>query len=361
MKKIVLAFMMLLVTTGLAFAQTTDLQVLAVVKYNKSESITVKQVKLRVNAYEKQMGRKLAADDRKKVLDSLIEEKLMLQAATKAGIAIPDSAVDQYFAQGMSQQLGANVTEKELSDLVKKTQGITLDEMLVQQVGMNTAEYKAYLKNQLTIQQYVVQSKQDELQRIAPSDDEIRAFYEGNKASFVQTDMVKLFMIIVPKGTTPDSALTKINDFRNKYVENKITADQLTLQSKIENSGYQAGELLLPKTEMSAMSIGMPYQNLLVLFAQKEGFVSDIQETDQDYRLLAVQKKYDAKMLAISDVVQPDTTITVYDYIRSNLGQQKQMQFIQVAAQDLATSLNTSENVEWKKSGDALTKLLTWE
>lgn len=361
MKKIILAFMMLLVTTGLAFAQTTDLQVLAVVKYNKSESITVKQVKLRVNAYEKQMGRKLAAEDRKKVLDSLIEEKLMLQAASKAGISIPDSTVDQYFAQGMSQQLGANVTEKELAELVKKTQGITLDEMLTQQVGMTIPEYKAYLKNQLTIQQYVVQSKQNDLQKIAPSDDEIRAFYEGNKASFVQTDMVKLFMIIVPKDGSPDTALTKMNDLRNKYVENKITADQLSVQSKVEGSGYQAGELLLPKTEASAMSIGMKYQNLLVLFAQKEGFISDIQETDQDYRLLKVMEKYDAKMLAISDVVQPGTTITVYDYIRSNLGQQKQMQFIQVAAQELATSLNTSENVEWKKSGDALTKLLTWE
>ena len=68
-----------------------------------------------------------------------------------------------------------------------------------------------------------------------------------------------------------------------------------------------------------------------------------------------------AKMLSISDVVQPETTITVYDYIRSNLGQQKQMQFIQAAAQEISNSLNTPENVERKKTGDALTKLLSWE
>ena len=49
----------------------------------------------------------------------------------------------------MSQQVGANVTEKELNDLIVKTQGVTLDELLTAQVGMNVAEYKTYLKNQL--------------------------------------------------------------------------------------------------------------------------------------------------------------------------------------------------------------------
>lgn len=361
MKKIVIAITMLFLTAGLAFAQTTDLQVLAVVKYNKSESVTVKQVKSRVNAYEKQMGRKLSADDRKKVLDALIEEKVMLQAAAKSGLAIPDSAVDQYFIQGLCQQLGVQVSEKELGELVKKTQGITLDEMLSQQVGMNVTEYKAYLKNQLTIQQFVVQSKQADIQKIAPTDEEIRAFYEGNKASFVQTDMVKIFMIVVPKGDNKDNAMVKAGELRNKFVEKKLTADQLAVQSKLDNSGYQAGELLLPKTEMSSMQLGMAYQALLLLFAQEEGFVSKVEETENDYRVLVVQKKYDAKMLSLSDLVQPDTNVTVYDYIRANLGQQKQMQFIQITAQELADGLNTPDNVEWKKSGDALLKLLSWE
>jgi len=44
MKKIALSMILLLATSVAAFAQS-DLQVLAVVKYNKSESITVKQLK----------------------------------------------------------------------------------------------------------------------------------------------------------------------------------------------------------------------------------------------------------------------------------------------------------------------------
>ena len=359
MKKIVLALFVLLATTAAVFAQS-DLQVLAVVKYNKSESITVKQLKSRCETYEKQVGKKLSADEKKQVLEALIEEKLVLQAAAKSGITLADSAVNQYFLQTMSQQVGAQVTEKELSDLIQKTYNCSLDDLLRNQVGMNTAEYKAYLKNQLIAQQYIVSQKQAELQKVAPSDDQIRAFYESNKTSFVWNDMMKMFMIIVPKGSNPDAARTKCNDLRNKIIEKKLTIEQAEVQAKIEGSGYQAGQVLVQKTEPFAMSLGMTYQDLLFIFSNNEGTISDLNETPQDYRMIVIMKKYAAKMLEISDIVQPETTVTVYDYIRGNLTQQLQLQYVQKAATDIAKELNTAANVDRKKTGDALNKLLDW-
>lgn len=359
MKKLVISLLSVLLFVSAAFAQS-DLQPLAVIKVNKSETITVKQLKARCETYEKQMGKALTVDERKKVLDSLIEEKLVMQAATKAGISIPDSTADQYFLQNMAQQVGAQVTEKELSDMVLKAEGVTLDQLLQQQTGMNVAEYKNFLKIQLTIQQYILYQKQNELQKLAPTDEEIRLFYESNKASFVQNDTAKLFLIIVPKGKDNDKAKLLLNNLRNQYVDKKLSSEQIVLQSRQENSGYQAGELLLPKTETYAVSLGMTYNNLVNLFSQKEGFVSDIEETANDYRVISILKKYGAKMLAISDVVQPETTVTVYDYIRSNLAQQKQQAYISTAAVEVAASLNTDSNVERKKTGDALTKLLDW-
>ncbi len=359
MKKIVIALCVMLATMGMAFAQS-DLQAVAVVKLNKSETITVKQVKARVSAYEKQMGRTLSAADRKMVLDAIIGEKLMLQAALKSGVSVTDSQVDQYFMQGMSQQLGVNVTEKELADLVKKSQGITLDELIQKQVGMSVAEYKAFLKNQLIIQQYVIVAKQEDIKKAAPTDEEIRLFYESNKTSFVWTDMLKVFLVIVPKGSDADAAKLKCNDLRNKYADKKLTGEQISRDSKKEGSGYQAGEILLPKTEQAATGIQMSYQALMYLFSEKQGYISELQETEDDYRFISTGKKYEAKMLSLSDVVQPETTITVYDYIRQNLTNQKQLQYAQVAAQEMAQELYTPANVEMKKNGDALDKLLSW-
>lgn len=359
MKKIVLSVLVLLATASALFAQS-DLQVLAVVKYNKSESITVKQLKSRCDTYEKQMGKKLNTTERNQVLEALIEEKLVLQAASKAGLSIPDSAVDQYFLQTMSQQVGMQVTEKELGELIQKSQGVSLDQLLQSQTGMNVSEYKLFLKNQLIAQQYVISQKQQELQSVSATDEQIRQFYESNKTSFVWNDMMKMFMIVVPKGTNPENAKLKANDFRNKLVDKKMTAEQITVQGNTQEAGYQAGNLLVQKTEPFALQLGMTYNNLLWLFSQPTGFISDVEETEADYRIVKVESKYDAKMLSISDIVQPESTITVYEYIRGNLTQQLQMQALSVAATEVSKELNKPENVDRKKTGDALTKLLDW-
>ena len=69
MKRFAVAFLALFMCAAL-FAQN-DLQVLAVVKLNKNESISLKQIKTRVEMYEKQRGSVLSVDDRKKVLDGI--------------------------------------------------------------------------------------------------------------------------------------------------------------------------------------------------------------------------------------------------------------------------------------------------
>ena len=76
MKKIVLAFTMLLATVGMAFAQA-DLQPIATVKLGKSETITLKQLKSRVGLFERQANKKLSAEERKSVLEAYIDEKLI--------------------------------------------------------------------------------------------------------------------------------------------------------------------------------------------------------------------------------------------------------------------------------------------
>ena len=359
MKKIIAVLSIMMFAATAVFAQA-DLQPLAVVKLNKNESITLKQLKTRCEAYEKQIGRALTVEERKQVLDTLIEETLMVQAATKAGVSIPDSAVDQYFSQSMSQSIGVSVTEKELDEILKQQQGKSLDEVLVEQTGMNRADYKKHLKNVLLMQQYVVQKNQAEIQKVAATDEEIRMAYESNKSSFVWNDMVKMLLVIVPKESNPEAAKQKTTDFLTKYKNKTLTAEQIAVQSQAEGSGFKAGLGVFPKTEAAANGLGMPLQNLIFVFTQGEGYTSDVEETATDYRFISVIKKYDAKMLAIGDLVQPETTVTVYDYIRANLTQQKQQIYMNNAASTAAKELHTAENVDMKKTGAALDKLLDW-
>ena len=361
MKRFAMGLAFLLSFAAASFAQTNGLQVLAVIKLNKSETITVNQLKNRVEVYQKQNGGvQFTPEQKKEILDALIDEKLVVQQAQKEGFNLTDSQVNAYFLQSLSQQAGKQVTEAEFAEIVKNATGKSLDDFMKDQVGMTVADYKAYLKNQLIAQQYVLQKKQNELQTVAPTDAEIRSFYEMNKSSFVWSDMAKLFLTIVPKGKDAQAAHNKVIDLKNQYTKNPAKAGAEIKNSKENGTTFQAGEILIQKTAQHAQQLGVSYQSLLELFNQKIGYTSEIQETDNDYQFYSILQKYDAKLLGISDIVQPESTTTVYEYIKASLTQQKQAQYLSKAIQEITKELDTSANVDRKKTGDELLKILAW-
>ncbi|QTQ11094.1 peptidyl-prolyl cis-trans isomerase [Treponema parvum] len=360
MKRIAAGVVLVLMTLA-GLAAQSDLQVLAVVKLNKNETVTLKELRNRVEIYQKQNNKVLDVEQRRSVLEALVNEKLILQAAQKANVTVTDSQVDQSFLQYISQQLGQAVTEQQFADFIRKQENLSLDDFFERQFGLTLAGYKAHLKTQLIVQRYILSQKRDELQSVMPTDKEIRSFYEMNKATFVQSDILRMFLAMVPKGQDSAAAKNKAEELLNDYKNKTQTLDQLSVRSRIENSGFQAGELTVSKTQQHAHQLGLSYNDLLTLFSRDPGYVSDITETDKDFQFYVIQEKFPAKMLELSDVVQPGTTVTVYDYIKQNLTQQKQSQFMLKAAQDISASLNTDENVEWKKAGPSLDKLLAWE
>ena len=75
--------------TAVAVSAQNDLQPLVTIKLYKTESITLKQLKNRVAVYQKQTGTpSFTLEQKKQILDSMIDEKLAMQAAQKAGLVI---------------------------------------------------------------------------------------------------------------------------------------------------------------------------------------------------------------------------------------------------------------------------------
>ena len=120
MKRIIVATLLVFFFCAGVFAQA-DLQVLAVVKLKGSEPITLGTLKSRVAMYEKQRGGvKLSVAEKKEVLDSIIDEKLVLQAAEKAGLTVTDTQVDQAFQNYLSNMAGAPITEAQFDQMLQK-------------------------------------------------------------------------------------------------------------------------------------------------------------------------------------------------------------------------------------------------
>lgn len=345
----------------LSLMAQADLQVLAIVKLNGRASIYVKQVRSRTDFYEKQMQKSLSVDDRKKILDTIIDEKLVMQAAEKAGVTVPESAVDQYFLQSMSQQVGRELTEQELNNIIKQQFNMSLDDYLKQQFGMSLAEYKDRLRTTLVAQQYVLSQRQKEIQSIAPTDDEIRNFFSMNDGKFVQNEMLKMFIVNVPKASNAEAARAKVNELLNGYKSKKITHDQILVKSKTPSEGYNAVDAYINKNEISAAQLGVSIKSLSDIFARNKGYVSDVFDNPANFQFYVIMEKYSKKFLEIGDVLQPGSNVTVYEYIKSGLTQQKQAAYLQNALDEIAKSLDTEANVDRKKKDKDLNKLLSWE
>ena len=357
-KRIITVFAAIFVSTAALFAQT-NLQPLATVKLNKAETITLKHLKDRCEVYKKQTSMSsFTIDQKKEILDSLINEKLILQAAAKMGMVITDTQAYELYIQTLSSQVGQTVTEADFTQLVKQQYNMSLDDFFQAQLGMSVEDYKVFLKNQYIAQQYIMTVKQNEFASLSATDEEIRAYYEMNKQSFYQNDIMKAFFVIVPKGNDANAAKKLAESLYNDVIAKKVTLDDLKIKMTDPKSGFQAGDMFISKNSQAATQLGITYQDLLKLFTRSVGNVSEVKDTSTDYQFNIIRALYPAKLLELSDIVQPESTTTVYEYIRSYVSQQKMSEYFNQATQEICDELRTSANYQMMKTGSALDTLL---
>lgn len=363
MKRLLFAVTLTALVSGFAAAQS-DLQPIAMVKLQKSEPITLKQLKSRVDAYQKELGRPMTLDERKKVLETMVNERLVVQAADRDGIKVTDSEVNQNFLQMISQQVGKQVTELEFAQIVKQQTDMSIDDFMKAQNGMSLSEYKSFLKSQLLAQRYVMAKKQGEIQNVkGPSDGDIRSFYELSKKNFVQDDMIRLFLVVSPKGASAESAAAakkKVQEMHDRLSSDPKSATAIKTLSQQENSGFQGGDLYINKNSSASQQLGISMESLLKIFEMDVNEVSDVTETDADWQTFLVVEKYPAKILGLSDVVKPGTTVTVYEYIKNSMVAQAQNKAVSDALQQVITDLRKPENFQILKADSDLDKALSW-
>ena len=359
MKRIITICAAAIISISAIFAQS-NLQPLATIKLNKakSEVITIKVLKARCDVYKKQFNtQSFTLDQKKEILNNLIDEKLILQAAAKAGISITDSQLYELYLNNLSQQVGRKITEQEFASMVKQETGLSLDEFFQNQLAMTVEEYKTFLKNQYIGQQYVIRLKQAEMQAIAATDTEIRSYFEMNRTTFTQNDIMKLFLVVVPKGNDAAKAKAKADEVYAKLSAKKPDLNAIKAGMNADTP-YQAGDMLVSKNTQAAAQLRIDYNTMLKIIDMSIGDVSKINESPNDFQFYLVQERYPAKMLELSDVVQPGSTTTVYETIRAYLSQQKQMEYYNKAVKEIAESLRTPDSYQMNKTGDELDKLL---
>jgi parvulin-like peptidyl-prolyl isomerase len=339
MKRITFFTLFSLFSAIWCFAQA-DLQPAAIVNLTKSEPITVKQLRTEVERMEKATRRSLSDKERRDVLDSMINERLAIQAAEKDKISVSESEVNQQVNQlknQLAQNLGRAPTDAEFATAIKN------------ETGLEMQAFRDQARRQLVTQKYLMSKKQNVFDSIKPpTDAEITNFYNLNKAQLTRPDTVRFSMIQVEYG--PDAASkTKAKSLADSLIREIGSSpskfDEVVLRGQSPNSGYQSGDAgYLPRNMEAAQVVGQDF--ITTAFNLKQGEVSKLMEGLRGYQIIKVTETYAQKNLELDDIFQLGTRMTVRAYIGNSMLQERQMEALNKASQELITELRAGKTFQ---------------
>jgi parvulin-like peptidyl-prolyl isomerase len=351
MRRILFLTAVLLFGAQVVFAQLIDKPV-ATVKLSKFEVISVKQFRRQIEELEERTNNTISADDRRKLLDLMISEMLISQAAAQENITVTQKEIDSRIALarqtgGMGLNLNRELTEQEFKQLL-------------QQSGLSWDEYVEQLEKAILQQKYVMQKKKPFFDSIAPpSESEIEDFYDANKTAFVAPDMVRFKHIYID--TRNLSSAEEKNKARERAEEiyrelqHGASFDDLVVKySDDKNSRYKGGDFGYLRRDDQARRQLLGKQFFEAPFKMDVGRVSGVLQSNIGFHIIRVTEKIPFRLLALDDPIPPQNNSTVRDQISAQLLQQKQAEFYQQALMDILEELKKKaeirvfeENLSW--------------
>jgi parvulin-like peptidyl-prolyl isomerase len=334
-----LFFVILAVLGALAFAQDLQLQPIAKVNLIKTEVITVKQYRSEVERTEKTTGQPLTADLRKQVLDMMINEKLVLQAAERDKIGIAENEVNQQIDRLralLARNIGRQPTEAEFATAIKN------------QYGLELPAFRDQVRRQLVLNKYLETKKGTIINSFRePTEKEIVETYDLTKSQFVRPDVVRFSMIQIPYGGNAAEARRTADNLVREIASNPTKFDEKVNNARVPsaNLGYQSfKDEYIQKDLQSQQMMGADF--ITAAFALKQGEVSRLLDNGQFFRIIKVTETYEMKALTLDDIFQLGTPYTVRDYIGNTLLQERQLAALRQATDELTRELRVGRSYE---------------
>jgi parvulin-like peptidyl-prolyl isomerase len=346
MKRIL--FVLLGLLTALPCFSQSPLQSAATVNLTKTEAITVGQLRAEVERMEKASGKTLTRAERLQILDAIINERLVLQAAERDRIMVTENEVNQQIQQMrgvLVQQLGRQPTEAEFAQAV------------MNEFGLDVPAFREQLRKQLIAQKYLLAKKGDLINSVRmPTEEEISSEFTLLRRELVRPETIRFSMIQVSYGsdaasrtrakTLADSLIREINNDPAKF-------DEVAQRSVAPNSGYQAGDAgYFPRNQEARNFVGQDFMD--TAFNLRQGQVSRLIEGQQGYQIIKITENYAGKQLELTDILQFGTRITVRDYIGQGLLNQRQQAVLKQASEEIVRDLRSGRtfqifenNINW--------------
>ena len=343
MRQTILCAALFCALVPLVAAQVLD-KPAATVRLNKTESISVTTLQKTATAMEAQAKRALTQDERKQLLDAMIGNTLIIQAAARDNIVVSDiemkGAIAEYQRQmGQMANLGRNMTDAELQQYVKSN-------------GITYGAFQKQLRDQQTVIDYVRKKKPAvfDTARTATAQ-EIQDYYDTNKSNFFMNDMVTLKHIFVDTRQLTskddrDKAAKHADDILKELKGGAAFGDLVMKYSEDTKSKYNGGlfNTFFRSDQQNRQFFGTTFYD--GIFKLKKGDTSGVMQSNLGYHIVQVTERLDARLLTLDDKVPPQNQMTVREAINASLVSQRQADSYKTALQDIVVDLKKQAEIK---------------
>jgi parvulin-like peptidyl-prolyl isomerase len=301
MRKIVVALSLIAI-----FAVSLGAQDMAVatVRLNRTEPIFKSKLDETVAALEQGQGRSLTIEEKREILDQMIDQKLVVQAAeADRTVTVTDEAVLQAGMQIVSQQLqsvGAIPPGAVLTDRMQFRQ-------VIEQQGGDYDEFLKTVRGQLLAEKYITTVRQSDFQSIGQATQrELEAEYQRRINEFVISDSIWFDQIFFQTHQrSPEEARAKAERAREVHRllmnTNATFADLVASDSDDEVSKARGGRVgpVMKGDESMEQIYGEEFMEKL--FEMDIDEVSDVLRSNVGYHIIKMKEKRSAQLLPMDE------------------------------------------------------------
>jgi peptidyl-prolyl cis-trans isomerase SurA len=354
MKRLIPCVLFCCVLLSPLVAQSLD-KPAATVKLTKTESISVAKLQSAIAAYEKQASQynqTLTTDNKKQILDKLINSLLILQAAVRDKVTVSDAEMKTVI----------ETSKKTLGALQGLTRALT-DTELQAYLKANNMTYDTFvkqLKDQQTVYNYIRLKKKSIFDAVKdPTEQDVQDYYDANKSNYFMNDMVSLRHIFfdtrsLTSNEDRDKARKHAEDVLKELKAGATFAELVVKYSEDTTSKYSNGEFMTVFRNDTTRRNAYGAAFFDALFKLKKGEVSGVMQSNAGFHIVTVTERLDARLLGLNDKIPPGNQYTVRDAISRVLASNLENAAMQQAQEELVAELRKQaeikifdENIGW--------------
>jgi peptidyl-prolyl cis-trans isomerase SurA len=328
----------LLILTIFAGAQTIDSPV-ALVNLHKNEPVSLKKFSQQITLLENQRGTSYSLEEKKQLLDLVIEDTLINQAAENLNIRVVDAEIDAGIQQYIQMAFGQNMP-------------MTQFEFLLKNEGSSLKDFREKMEEQLIREKYIMEAQRTKFENVPlPSEEQIMELYTLYRTSFVRPETKRFSHIFINTLNISDAE------------KNKALGKAETIYQELKQKGIDSfSELALkysddPKTKFKGGDFGYIEENdptrraeygrtfIDKLFVLKTGEISNVLQSNQGYHIVRITESYQMTFLELDDIAKMGQPVTVKEFIISNLNAQEQQKIYEEAYNELVAGLRAKADI----------------